>query len=131
MNTLSKIVLTAAALFTASSALAELNCKATYRKVTTQNKVTENVVPLAMTMDQNGMQKFEADLEQGLYMSATYMKDSNEVMLAITQAPDYTNGVITRAALSDGRASLGQTVMETEKGERTGNLLVYRVECSL
>lgn len=128
-------------IFTATSALAEVECKSTYRLFDSNGVKTEEVKPLVVSFDAGNTTKLTIDLEQGVYMSATIDKVTKDVMLMIVKAPKYTDGVITRASLTNGLARLARTdevkelAVVEENGKSvakeisTGNYTLYKVEC--
>ena len=113
-----------------SAAAADFQCRGILRKVSDRAPMQEEIIELARTLDGAGSIRHEGELK-GLAFTATLDRRDDEVLLSITKAPTYENGVITRAKLSDGRASLSQTELAPlQNGEhRPTAFFVYRLEC--
>ena len=120
----------------------ELNCAGVYRKVVPFGNTEEAILPLVITFNNPKTIKAEVDFNQGLYMGATWDLETNSILMSITEAPDYLNGINTRVQIENGRASLSQTKIETklsiektDSGEsvpvliKTGNHFVFRLVC--
>jgi hypothetical protein len=110
-------VLAATAVFAAETG--SLECKAVYRKTDpATNRTVENVVDMPITFTANGTIKYEADLE-GRAFILTEEKGSS-LLGQITQAPDYTKGIVSRGGTdASGRFNLTDV----------NGFTVYRMEC--
>jgi len=120
----------------------ELNCAGVYRKIIPFGNTEEVIQPLVITFNNPKTIKAETDFREGLYMGATWDLETNSILMSITEAPDYLNGINTRVQIENGRASLSQTKIETklsiektDSGEsvpvliKTGNHFVFRLVC--
>lgn len=110
-------VLAATAVFAAETGT--LECKAIYRKTDPNTgRSVENLVDMPITFAMGGMIKYEADLE-GRAFTVTEEK-GNSLLGQITQAPDYTKGIVSRGATD----TLGRFTLSDVDG-----FTVYRLEC--
>lgn len=110
-------VLTATAAFALETGT--LECQAVYRKTDPNTgRSVENVVNMPITFAAGGMIKYEADLE-GRAFSLVEEKGSS-LLAQITQAPDYTKGIVSRGTLDNAnRFNLSDV----------DGFTVYRLEC--
>lgn len=96
----------------------ELNCRAIYRTLDENQKGTEESVELKVAFAGAGATRFEAEL-QGKFFSVVEDK-SSDLLVQITAAPNYTNGVVSKGRLDgQGRYSLSQV----------NGVTVHRLEC--
>ena len=75
-----------------------LECRAIYRRTDVKtNRTTEQVVAMPVTFTMGNIIKYEADLQGRAF---SLQEESGESLLAqITQAPDYTKGLVSRGAV--------------------------------
>lgn len=96
-----------------------LECKAVYRKTDKNTgRTVENVVDMPVSFAVNGTVKYEADLE-GRAFALTEEKGSS-LLGQITQAPDYTKGIVSRGT-TDSSDRFNLTDVD--------GFTVYRMEC--
>lgn len=96
-----------------------LECKAVYRKTDPKTgRTVENVVNMPITFAAGGTIKYEADLEGRAF---SLMEEKGSSLLAqITQAPDYTKGIVSRGT-TDSSNRFNLTDVD--------GFTVYRMEC--
>jgi hypothetical protein len=95
-----------------------LDCKGIYRKTDPNTgRTVEHELALPVTYSAGGIVKYEGDL-QGRAFSVIEEKDS--ILAQITQAPDYTKGVVNRG-VTDGSGRFNLSDVD--------GFLLYRLEC--
>lgn len=121
----------------------QINCEATYRLFDVNGPLEQTVLPLKKVLETAATLKFNGELDQDqTAVSATVDIKSQSVMLTMVKGPDYVNGILSRASLTNGFARLSRTdevkklsVVKDEKGEPvakeigTGTYTLYKVEC--
>lgn len=95
-----------------------LNCRAIYRTLDDNQKSIEETSDLKLAFGGAGANRYETEL-QGKFFSVV-ADASNDLLVQITTAPNYTKGSVSKGQLdSNGRFSLAEVNGPT----------VHRLEC--
>ncbi len=136
--------------FATQAASANVECFATFRKFDAQSELEKKTEAMPLTLKAANTVKFELQLTEEMYMSATIDTDTKSVLLMMVETPSTTTGNLTRASLTDGFARIARTeeikeskvVCENAKDEDqstclnpkvqefgTGIYTLHKVEC--
>lgn len=111
-------IITIMCLLLSTSVYAQIECKG-YSRLYQNNQMEEKEVTLELTADNARFLKMQGALDD-VFFGVTQDKPSDSFLVTVTNADDYTRGVVTRASFDLN----GRLHVSSVKGE-----LVHKLEC--